>query len=554
MSNPLKYVTSTPTGALKHANLGVGVANAQYDETFNSGINPTTLTTYYLVYEPVEGVATRIYAPANSTELIQLAQSKGSTETTEAGALTWLSDNGYYPANKVLDSVVTDNLVLYFDASSATSYPRSGTDWLDLGGGGGSNNDATLENGPTFNENGWIDLDGVDDQIELGNQQEELQLIQGKSAISLCILYKMDSLGSLKGLLGTSNYSCGKNLGLVASGTTLQFYNDTAACNNAGINSAVETGRWMYAVGTYDGTNTRLYNLKGGVIAEANNTTKSGNTNEFSSTFSILGANRNDFFTEGSVARASVYQKTLSMGEILQNYYQGSITTTNLVGAFDPSNLVSYEPGTTTTFSLTGSVGAAGDGTLDNGVAYSDSGNGAWVFDGVDDQIDFGNPSSLSNAQVTVTFWYNPTTLMNNTYGGIMNGRTPGGKFCLFWINGTTLSTQYKDDSGLSRANGGVWTRSQTATGAVSSTNQWYFIQITGNESTDEWRVGVDLNVSTTDFGSQYVDPDSNQWLLGRRSSAAYDHSKIANLQIYDRILSQVEIEQNYNANVKKFT
>ena len=70
MSNPLKYVTSTPTGALRHANLGVGVASIQYDETFTSGLNPSTLTTYYLVYEPVNGASTRIYAPADAAELI----------------------------------------------------------------------------------------------------------------------------------------------------------------------------------------------------------------------------------------------------------------------------------------------------------------------------------------------------------------------------------------------------------------------------------------------------------------------------------------------------
>ena len=253
----------------------------------------------------------------------------------------------------------------------------------------------------------------------------------------------------------------------------------------------------------------------------------------------------------GEISQVLLYSKALTTAEIDQNYYKGSIVTDDLVGAFDPSNLVSYEPGTTTTFSLTGSAGAAGDGTLNNGVAYSDSGGGAWVLDGVDDYISFGNPSSMSNAQVTVTFWYNPTTLMNSTHNGVLNGKTPGGKFCLFWINGTTLSTQYKDNSGLSAADGGIWTRS---TSPVSiSANKWYFIQITGNETTNEWRVGVDLNVSTTSFSSQYVDPNPTNWLLGRRNGTAADHSQIANLQIYNRILSQVEIEQNYNASINKF-
>ena len=90
MSNPLKYSTSTPTGALRHDTLGAGVVNAQYDENWNSGATPNSLTSYYLVFQPVNGIATRVYAPANAAELIKLAQSKGSTETTEAGALAWL--------------------------------------------------------------------------------------------------------------------------------------------------------------------------------------------------------------------------------------------------------------------------------------------------------------------------------------------------------------------------------------------------------------------------------------------------------------------------------
>ena len=542
MSNPLKYVTSTPTGALRHANLGAGVASIQYDETFNSGLNPSTLTTYYLVYEPVNGASTRIYAPANSTELITLAQSKGSGETTEAGSLAWLSDNGYYPANKVLNNVVTDDLEFYIDSRDAISYPRSKSDILDLSGEG---NDGTLINGPSFDEDSEaLVFDGIDDYIST-NFTSQL------GDLSVVVVFKNDSSVAW-GRLVDKSYSTGffisSYFATFGSGYVGAGIIEPSSPHGQALQ--YNTSKHNYFVVTRSGTTHTIY-LNG----SGTSSSKVGSSANISSTAMAIGSwfdGRSSQIYTGEISQVSLYSKALTTAEIDQNYYQGSITTTNLVGAFDPSNLVSYEPGTTTTFSLTGSAGAAGDGTLDNGVAYSDSGNGAWVLDGVDDQIDFGNPSSLSNAQVTVTFWYNPTTLMNNTHGGIINGRTPGGRFCLFWINGTTLSTQYRDDSGLSAAQGGVWTRSNAPV-AVSA-NKWYFIQITGNESTNEWRVGVDLNVSTTSFSSQYVDPDSNQWLLGRRASAAYDHSKIANLQIYDRILSQVEIEQNYNANVKKFT
>ena len=247
-----------------------------------------------------------------------------------------------------------------------------------------------------------------------------------------------------------------------------------------------------------------------------------------------------------NVAECLVYYQTQD-DKLCVNREIENIVTDGLVLNLDAGYVPSYPTSGTTWYDLSGN---GNDGTLINGPIYS---GGSIVFDGVNDYVDCGNPSNASNAQVTVTFWYNPLTLMNRTYGSIINGRTPGGRFCLFWINDTTLSTQYRDDSGLSLANGGVWIRSQTSTGVISVTNQWYFIQITGNETTGEWRVGVNLNVSTTDFSSQYVDPDANRWLLGRGAYSLYDHSKIANFKVYNKILSQSEILQNYNAQKGRF-
>jgi hypothetical protein len=73
--------------------------------------------------------------------------------------------------------------------------------------------------------------------------------------------------------------------------------------------------------------------------------------------------------------------------EIIQNYYGGPIVTDGLVLAVDAGNLVSYERGSTTTYSLTGSF----TGSLQNGTGFSSNNGGAWSFDGTDDYITFGN-------------------------------------------------------------------------------------------------------------------------------------------------------------------
>lgn len=61
--------------------------------------------------------------------------------------------------------IVTDDLVLCLDASDPQSYSGSGTAWSDRSGNG---NHGTLVNGPTFNSDGYIELDGTNDRIASG--------------------------------------------------------------------------------------------------------------------------------------------------------------------------------------------------------------------------------------------------------------------------------------------------------------------------------------------------------------------------------------------------
>ena len=420
-----------------------------------------------------------------------------------------------------------------------TEYPTAYTGGTRLQNTGlydlsNSDNHGVLINGALFDSNNYITFDGIDDRISIPNPLSHQSNLNQEWTVMACINVGAKTFQKLVG---------GLNIGVYA----VYSANRTLLYLNGGVNDYYTYGGDLSELGWVMAT-FRFRNSDGYRTIWKNGTSITTSGPNYTSTPS--GMQTTLYIgdgMDGSLSNILIYDRVISDAEVLQNYYQAPIVTDGLVLAVDAGNLVSYESGSATTYSMTGSD----TGTLTNGVGFDSANGGGWVFDGVDDYVTFGNPSSMSNAQVTVTFWYNPTTLMNSTHNGIMNGRTPGGRFCLFWINGTTLSTQYRDDSGLSAAQGGVWTRSNAPV-AVSA-NKWYFIQITGNESTNEWRVGVDLNVSTSSFSGQYVEPDSNQWLLGRRAGTAYDHSKIANLQIYDRILSQGEIEQNYNAQRNRF-
>jgi hypothetical protein len=216
------------------------------------------------------------------------------------------------------ENIVTNGLVLNLDSANKDSYPGTGTTWYDLSGNGYN---GTLTNGPSFlsNQNGGIlDFDGVDDYTSLGSSAASL--IQGKTAVTIGIFFKLDVLDTLRGLIGTLNYGCGANLGLVASGNALTFYNDTGTCYDVGISSFVETGKWIYAVGTYDGTTTRIYGIKDGTLSQSSGTSKSGATNTFTSDFIVIGNQYSSYFTNGQCGTAFVYNRVLSQAEILQNY------------------------------------------------------------------------------------------------------------------------------------------------------------------------------------------------------------------------------------------
>jgi hypothetical protein len=503
---------------------------------------------------PFNDIGHSVYLPNGSTYFDgEIANVQVNTGTAFTDAQVVDQYNAEYPRFKSSRDIPKEGLKIHYDLTDPNCY-LSGTTVYDLSGNG---NNGAVSNGAYFNplRNGSIDMDGTDDYI--------ITNFSGNtSTTSYTVINVMKSdnnssdINNRQSIFGFDdgdgigyNVLCQEiwgqgGYGFVGDGSNYTIWSWTAsgAKENIQVYGCVRTPT---QVKTYvNGALTTTYNNSNRVSAFTRYTIGERGPS---------GGNNWD----GQVFYSLVYDRELSADEINRIYNTINTrfavalprtVTDSLALTLDAGDITSYPREGTTWYDRSGN---GNNGTLTNGPIYEFVNGGVIGFDGVDDYVTFGNPSSMSNAQVTVTFWYNPTTLMNSTHNGIMNGRTPGGRFCLFWLNGTTLSTQYRDDSGLSAAQGGVWTRSNAPV-AVSA-NKWYFIQITGNESTNEWRVGVDLNVSTSSFSSQYVEPDATNWLLGRRTGTAYDHSKIANVQVYDRILTPSEVLENYKSTRSRF-
>jgi hypothetical protein len=170
MPNAIKYNTSAETLALKKGNFWIGTGDV--------GKGPTSSTGYYNGITPPSGGYTiylnketggpSIYTVNTEAQLTGLTSSiAGQTLRTSGACLNWFATqtdkmifNIDYPA------IVTNGLLLNFDAAFTPSYPTTGTTLYDTSSVG---NNGTLANGPTFSSanGGGIVLDGTDDTYSI---------------------------------------------------------------------------------------------------------------------------------------------------------------------------------------------------------------------------------------------------------------------------------------------------------------------------------------------------------------------------------------------------
>ena len=409
---------------------------------------------------------------------------------------------------------------------------------------------ARLLNGVTYNTNGFFDLDGTDDAMSISDDTN-LDFSGSNATLTSELLINLDVYRSLElvnskgdsGLASQNNY----NFIITDSWVYFRVGNGTTTINSPfGISpSNLPVGRWGHIVAVLDSTHLRLY-LNGTQIGTGTARTidpVSNNENYF------IASTQYPF--DGKIAISRLYNRNLSQSEILQNYYGGPIVTSGLTFAVDASNLVSFQNGSGSTFSLVGSY----TGTLQNGVSYTTGNSGCWVFDGIDDRISFGTGSNFDYTNFTAGIWAKSPTNMSGGTGfpihvtnlvgkgnwnsnnswriGYKSSGTNPATFITFgygitWSAGPSLSVNSFDLS--------VW---NYFVGVATPTQQ--FLYLNGNlvSTVNLTKISV-VNVEDFQIGrSSYVD---------RFFTGNVGHS-----HIYDRALSAAEVAQNFNAQKRRF-
>jgi hypothetical protein len=211
--------------------------------------------------------------------------------------------------------IVTDGLVLYFDAANNKSYPGSGTTWSDISRGG---NNGTLVNGPTYNSanGGSIVFDGVDDRISTNYSPTSY------TNTTQIIWYKWDGVNQLKVLYYFGNSSSngfglilndGSNGGNVGNRISVlyggSYYN---ALNTGSLYAQLVSNQWCQLALTRDSSTTILYQ-NGNIIGSTSRTPNTAASYNFSYGDITVGA-------AGNVSNMQFYIRVLPATEIQQNY------------------------------------------------------------------------------------------------------------------------------------------------------------------------------------------------------------------------------------------
>ena len=219
--------------------------------------------------------------------------------------------------------LIQDGLVYSVDATDKNSYPGSGTVWYDLV----HENNGTLTNGPTLVSDGssgdYINCDGTNDYIQVGNVAEIKQAIIETFTISFWV--RPNSGGSgyrcVFGFMNGDNTAGG---GVETVSGTRQYKFWVADDNNfAGpqCTSNATDNVWCQIVSTSDGSTLRIY-----FNAVQEDTEERGGCGDITAAGNIrLGCHAGitadgNRYHKGGIGNVQVYNRALSALEVTQNF------------------------------------------------------------------------------------------------------------------------------------------------------------------------------------------------------------------------------------------
>lgn len=223
-------------------------------------------------------------------------------------------------------------------------------------------------------------------------------------------------------------------------------------------------------------------------------------------------------------------------------YAFGKIVTDGLVLALNAADPNSYVSGSSIWNDLSGNNLT---GSLINGPTYSSANSGNITFDGVNEFVNFSNPSILNvYSAFTLASWFKLSSSTN--YQALIARGRGGGQWDGYELgfNGNSHTLRATSENAA-----GSLVTFDLVSNRVVDDGIWHYGVFTFNGTT-----GI-MYVDGTTAGSStgYFNSNTHTNYIGARFAGQYFSGSIASAQIYNKALSLAEVQQNYNAQKGRF-
>ena len=205
------------------------------------------------------------------------------------------------------------------------------------------------------------------------------------------------------------------------------------------------------------------------------------------------------------------------------------IVKDGLVFDVDAAAIRSYSGSGLTANGLISGIGA----TLVNGVGFGSTNNGYFIFDGTNDYLDAGNISDIQISSGTISAW----TRASSPGGGFRGIVAKQFAYGMFYTDSVFVAYDWQAPA----------TRSS---GINIADGFWKNVVLTFSGGTGNLYLNGSSVLSTT----YNISNNSYNLFIGAEANAnQYAACNIAQVLIYNRVLSNQEILQNYNATKRRY-
>lgn len=384
--------------------------------------------------------------------------------------------------------------------------------------------DAAVNSGWTANNKKWgtgaVMFDGSNDYVSLADN-----LSLNSTNFSLETWFKVNQLPTTYAsnviMKGRDNLANSYYLRIESSDKKMYFVIKDLGNTSHYISTqdSVVVGQWYHVVGTWDGTNQKLY-LNGVLQSQSSVAFTKGTANSDLFTFGKQNITGSEYYFNGSIDSTRLYSRALSADEIQSNYQAGNVelqTRTGSTGTPDNTNWEAWKPAGTgfenSIFSLDGDQTNWNWDSLATYAPKNKSDDNVIKIEGASAlSVNTGTVSGDAN---TVGLWHLNEISGTGSYlkdsSGNNNDATPSGTTVIDGIdakarnfNGTSDYVIITNPSASIRSGGtktvSAWIKTNNTTGVIfsSSDTNGYQLYIDPSGNLNLWSNGGGSLVSTT--------------------------------------------------------